>query len=381
MIKIILLDVDGVLVHPGGYRAALRATVSHFTGPEFTLSEEMLTELEKRGISSEWDMSPLLIAAYWNEILSRQPILTLPTDVACAATEINKLRDVELPKHFSIPEFPLLPGRYPAESAFEAECFTALPYDLRKNLLTTTRDINTSSTLRIFQHFALGSHKYTRTYNLPAELETESFLSLYDTSRINDAIRAELRRSNHRLAGFTSRPSGPPKEIAGYLPGFAPEAELALALTGLPDVPLMAFGRLEYLARHHDMDPASLVKPSPFHALAAIFAASTGEEWSALQAARHWHETGLIDERIHLLPKTFDLIVIEDTLGGVYSARAAAAILNKAGLEVNVHAIGLTSGSAAKAFAFEREGVSYFDDWESLIVEYCGSTSHPTAGL
>ena len=32
MTKIILLDIDGVLVHPGGYRAALRATVNHFLG-------------------------------------------------------------------------------------------------------------------------------------------------------------------------------------------------------------------------------------------------------------------------------------------------------------------------------------------------------------
>ena len=55
MIKIILLDVDGVLVYPGGYRAALRATVNHFIDPSLEIDEETLTELERRGIASEWN--------------------------------------------------------------------------------------------------------------------------------------------------------------------------------------------------------------------------------------------------------------------------------------------------------------------------------------
>ena len=69
MTKIILLDIDGVLVHPGGYRAALRATVHRFIDPDFQIQEDLLTSMEKRGIASEWDMSPLIIASYWNSIL------------------------------------------------------------------------------------------------------------------------------------------------------------------------------------------------------------------------------------------------------------------------------------------------------------------------
>jgi|GEM_PF-5258692 len=37
MTKIILLDVDGVLVRPGGYRAALRATLHRFWNAHFHL--------------------------------------------------------------------------------------------------------------------------------------------------------------------------------------------------------------------------------------------------------------------------------------------------------------------------------------------------------
>jgi hypothetical protein len=371
MIKIILLDVDGVLVHPAGYRAALRATINHLTGRAFTIPEGVLAELEKRGISSEWDMAPLVIATCWNEILSRQTIPNLPADVISAARVINRQPQEALPGSLSVPMFPLLPDRYPAESAFEAGCFASLPYTLRKNLLTGTRDITKSHTLRIFQHFALGSLKYSETYNLPPELETESFLSLYDTPAINGPFRAQLSQPNHYLVGFTSRPSGPPKEIAKSLPGFAPEAELALELTGLPNIPVIAFGKLEYLARQYSLDPASLVKPSAFHSLAAILAAWTGEEWASLQAARRWHETGMANELTRDLPEVFDLIVIEDTLGGVRSTRAAAEVLMRAGLQVNVHVIGLTSGSTTKASGFRQEGIPSFEGWESVMEVVC----------
>ena len=77
MKKVILLDIDGVLVQHGGYRAALHATLNHFANlmglSHFDFPEEKLAELEKRGIFSEWDMVPLLLAALWNDILSHRP--------------------------------------------------------------------------------------------------------------------------------------------------------------------------------------------------------------------------------------------------------------------------------------------------------------------
>jgi hypothetical protein len=48
MIRILLLDADGVMVQPAGYRAALRSTVNYFIGPPLALEEESLTELERR---------------------------------------------------------------------------------------------------------------------------------------------------------------------------------------------------------------------------------------------------------------------------------------------------------------------------------------------
>jgi hypothetical protein len=190
---------------------------------------------------------------------------------------------------------------------------------------------------------------------------------MHDTSNINDEIRAKLCQSNCHLAAFTSRPSRPPGEFGDATLGYAPEAELALELVGLSHIPLIAFGKLEYLASQYDLDPATLVKPSPVQALAAVLAAWTGEEWLALQAVHHWRETGTLNGLFDRLPKAFEWIVVEDTMGGIYSARTAGEILKKAGFDVNVRAIGLTSGNLAKASSFERAGVPYFQDWESLI--------------
>ena len=249
----------------------------------------------------------------------------------------------------------------------QAGYFSSIPYGLRKNLLTDTRNIYKSCTMRVFQHFTLGSENFAKTYNLRADFETESFLFTFDRSNINEDIRGKLLQSNHYLAALTSRPSLPPREVTGSALGFAPEAELALELIGLPNIPLMAFGKLEYLASKYGLEPAALVKPSPFQALAAILAAWTGEEWSSLQAANQWHRTGILNRSFHQLPKTFELIVVEDTMGGIFSVRSAGEILKKAGLDVSVRAIGLTSGNTAKASAFENAAVQYFQDWESLI--------------
>ncbi len=165
MTKIILLDVDGVLVQPGGYRAALRATVQHFIG-DLNVQEDLLTDMEKRGISSEWDMSPLIIAAYWDDILSRQPMGNLSDDVFVASKDVQRQCKVDAPVQLSIPEFGLVVGQYPAETSFHAGCFLSIPEALRRNLLIETRNFRKSATMRMAQHFTLGSRHFEETYGL-----------------------------------------------------------------------------------------------------------------------------------------------------------------------------------------------------------------------
>ncbi len=367
MKRIILLDIDGVLVQPGGYRAALRATVKKFIG-EYVIEEDLPISMEKRGISSEWDMSPLIIAAYWEDVLSRQPMENLSDDPVVAGEQIQKQRKVEEPHSLSIPAFDLVDGQYPVDAAYEQGCFPSIPSELRKNLMTVSRNVYKSHTFRAFQHFTLGSETFGVTYQLPAEFEAQSLLLTEDKANISAEIRERLRHERNSIAGFTARPSKPPREWDGSHVGYAPEAELGLELVGLADIPLMSFGKLEFIAAQHGLNPATLMKPAPFHALAGILTAWTGDELSALNAAYDWHTSGKLNGRFSELPKSFELYVIEDTMGGVRATQAAGAILREAGFEVSTHTLGLTSGIEQKADTFRKADVPFFENWESLIV-------------
>jgi hypothetical protein len=312
-------------------------------------------------------MAPLLLATYWNDILSRQPIQNLPTEVFSAATVINRQRKVDVPAHMFVPEFALVAGQYPAETAFRAGYFSSIPYEMRKNLLTETRNVYKSHTMRIFQHFTLGSEKFKETYNLPEELVTESYLLTHDRPIIDDEIYRKLRQPNHYFAAFTSRPSAPPRDVNTSHFGYAPEAELALELVGLSDIPLIGYGGLTYLANQRGLDAATLLKPSPVQALAAIAAAFTGEEWTTIQAAAEWQKTGQLNEVFSRLPRSFELIVVEDTIGGINSTLKAAEILQQAGMDITVQTLGLTSGSSSKAVPFKQAGILFFENWVALM--------------
>jgi hypothetical protein len=210
MTKIVLLDIDGVLVSHGGYRAALHSTLNHYASlmglNHFDFPEEKLAELEKRGIFSEWDMVPLLLGTLWNDILAHYPNLNLPADLSSAAMDIGRNVNGYLPRELHVPEFEFTAGQYPAEAALQQGCFPFIPADLRTNLLSQSRNVNFSHTMRLFQHYTLGSHIFSQTYELPAEIETDSFLHTHDRSKIDDEIRGRLRRSTLRLAGLTARP-------------------------------------------------------------------------------------------------------------------------------------------------------------------------------
>ncbi|MCL4274797.1 MAG: hypothetical protein KJZ77_13075 [Anaerolineales bacterium] len=374
MTKIILLDVDGVLVTPGGYRAALHATLNHFAhlmeASQYNLEEEQLSEFEKRGIFSEWDMTPLLIGAMWNEVLSHHPGVRLPANLTAAAKEIGQdLNHKHLPEHLHIPFFQIEDGKYPAESALQQGCFPNIPQELRVKLLSRTRDIHFSETMQVFQQFSLGSRIFEKTYKLRAAFETESLLSKHDVSNLTKETLAKLKNDRYYLSVLTARPSSPPREVENPPFGYAPEAELALELVGLAGIPITAFGKLEYIAAQQGLDPVVLLKPSPFQALAGTLAAWTGDELGALQAAYDWHTTGKLHSRFAELPKSFDLIVVEDTMGGIRSTQSAGEILKKAGFNVTVRPFGLTLGSTTKASTFEKAGVPYYEDWQTLAVE------------
>jgi len=363
--KIILLDIDSVLVQPHGYRAALRATIARFIPASVPIPESLILEIEKRGISSEWDMAALLIASYWNLILTQRPQKQLPDQVSAAAEMICRAAPLN-PLPLALPEFDLTPGEFPSQTALRLGLFPAIPPALKRNLLAFTRDITRSDPTRALQHFTLGSARFERAYRLPADFGSESYLLKYDQPNLDESDCAVLRREDARLAILTARPSAPPREVKEFLAGYAPEAELALELVQLSGVPLMGYGKLQYIAAQRGLDAAALIKPSAFHALAGILSAWTGEELPALQAAADWLQTQKLPAAFGALPTSFELLVVEDTLGGVRSTRAAAQALNAHGFQVTARPLGLSGASAAKAAAFAAADVAHFENWKTL---------------
>lgn len=374
MRRIILLDIDGVLVQPRGYRSALRAVLDYFASlmglSPFDLTETSLHQLEARGISSEWDMLPLLLAAIWQEILSGQEAVDLPADVKEAAIAMGRLRVRSEEVIPAIPVFPLLPDCYPAESALSAGLFPAIPLPLRENLLLHTRDPFRSATTRLFQQYVLGSALYRRIYRQENEVESDSYLQRYDRPLLPPPVQKQLcalsQQEETSLAAMTARPCLPPRGIDGEVYGYAPEAEIALRMVGLPEVTLIGFGKLKYVGELYGIEAEMLLKPSPVHALAAVGAVLSGDELWASRAAVEWLLRGG-REIFHRLPPEIEIHVVEDTLGGIRSAWGAAEVLKQEGKIVRVFSWGMTGNQAEKTQALTEKGIPCYGDWESLL--------------
>ncbi len=369
MTRILLLDIDGVLVYPLGYRAALRAAFDRLTGCADCLSETLLASLEARSISSEFDMLPLLVGACWQERLARHPLPDLPTDVLDAAVRIRQAAPDGL-CDLSIPPFPISAHLFPAEAAYRAGLFPAIPDRLRRNLLLHSRDVYRSSTTRLFQEFVLGSETFSRTYRLPAQIRTPSYLQRHDRPLLGGSAFARLERARRtnglHLASITARPSLPPSEILDPDGAYPPEAEQALAQVGLADMPVIGLGRLDYVARRAGLPVEALLKPAPAHALAAILAAQWGQELLAVETAVRSLHAGRFQPPT-ALPATFEVHVVEDTSAGIRSAQQAVQWLNAWGYVVAFFPWGLSAGNPLKREALQQEGIPCFDAWDDLL--------------
>ncbi len=177
----------------------------------------------------------------------------------------------------------------------------------------------------------------------------------------------KLRQSAAHLVAFTARPPRRRGKSKLLPADMRRKRRSRWSWSAFPTFPLISFGRLQYLGEQRGYDPEIFLKPSPVQALAGIAAALTGDEWSALQAACDWYETGQLTGPLAQLPHSFELGIVEDTLSGIRSVVAAGEILQGAGLDVTVRTYGLTSGSAAKSAAFEQAGVPYYSDWDALM--------------
>jgi hypothetical protein len=382
---IALFDLDGVLVQPGGYRAATKAAIVYYLeqmGLKTTFpGEDFFEHLEALGISSEWDMVPISIAMYLEEVVQRAglPSKTITLDEALAYLKQKKLSFPNLSYKTHLARIkPFLKKELSPSDAVLAECLSGQPslifpalsgQTLLKELLAETRWPARSRTTRLFQNHVLGSQVFRKTYSLEPILECDSYLEAYDLPLITPAtwlkVREGMEQGKLGCAVYTLRPSLPAAG-SGFEPlGFSPEAEMALKLVKAPTFPLIGYGQINCLAEKVHQTTDSLVKPNPVQALAAIGSAICGDEWRALQWAYQLaqpNEKSPLTADVSIeIPANLNVNVFEDSGFGIQAVKDAIEILKRSGIPASLKAWGVTA-SDLKAGSLNKQGAVVFRD-------------------
>jgi hypothetical protein len=392
--QILLFDIDGVLVAPYGYRESVRATLGHFyrqmNFPEsFLPDEDVISGFEAIRITSEWDMVPICLAAAIDGWLAANPEFILSDQLSTALPEIGDAASTT-----NLPRDPgylrlqqslsglVKPGEYPADTVLRrvrSERPSALLTHLSgscllDSLLAHSRDLNQSVTTRVFQHFTLGSRAFQACYNQVPSFQSESLLAEFDLPLLPAELSQRLLDLHTQReiypAAFTMRPSLAPRSVDDHLPNrYAPEAEIALELVRLSDIPLIGYGRILYLANQIGLEAEELLKPSPVQAIAAILAAISGNEILALTEAYHvYAKSGGFP--ISLLNPGDRLIVhiFEDSAGGIEAVFRAAAILRSIGISVQVSGYGIAT-HPRKTAALEKAGAAIHSSTVQAVLQ------------
>jgi len=340
--RILLFDMDGVLLESHGYHLALQETVRYMARElgleDLSLSANDIATFEAGGITNEWDEAAISTALLFETVWKIDSKRTIPETLHFPKTASLNLQ--------SDPDFNALARRlsssdlrhlHPLERAVhcftETDHFNKAQYQILHNLLEGAHDPQRSLTHRIFQELVLGSTEYAHFYGLPAMFECESYLLKHDISNLSHSESAHLRdwmsSPDQAASVITSRPSCPPAGVFS-----TPEAEIGAELVGLKNIPIVGWGGITWLAQQRHVDQQTFVKPSPVHALAALRVALGDEQETSLKEAADLVETGQAGPEWQRLAGA-QISVFEDTPDGIKSLQAAQDILERMG--VNIH--------------------------------------------
>jgi len=392
-VPVFLFDIDGVLVEPHGYRQSIRLTLNHFTSRmglgDLCPDEADISLFESQGVTSEWDIVPICLAAILDALQGNHPELRFPPDLLLAC-EVVRAGHAQNP----VVDYQSLalklgtsfkPGVIPSKLALMLnETGRTQPpfphlvgHPLLAHLLDQTRNIYTSLVTRTFQHYSLGSDRFeqtygssTQTHSLAPEFETISYLKTCDrpilTRKWRDTLISQWKAGCLHLAAYTARPSlvknlGNNREMT-----YSPEAEMALELTGLEGIPLVGYGQVCALAELTGLSPEQIIKPSPIQPLGAIGAALYRDEMSAMLAAERLING---DEAMYFkdMP-ALDIHIFEDSAGSIRAVEKAASLLAEHGVPITVHAWGVAT-DPSKVTALQKVGAAILADVNQALVE------------
>jgi hypothetical protein len=366
-VNILLFDVDGVLIEDGGYYVALIKTLDYFNrllGADpivFGLPDR--DQFHARGYVNEWDLCPLCAGILLIETLARQPDRFLrpapfedflrqlrgalvPQLAEVARPYLEQIdraqgKPVERARDVLLSALAQLPLRADTRTATES---------LLREMFSQTHDVDRAPVTQIFQEFVIGSQLYAESYQLPPRFSEPSVLITEDRPLISIESKQKLagwaQANRAQICVYTARPSLPPADDPDRIPhlGYSPEAELGMQLLDM-HYPLIATGRVQWLAAKVKVPFESVTKPAPIQALAAIGAALTREEANSLLAA---HALMSREELVGPLKKLRDQVVnvwiVEDGILGLQATHGAIDLLRRSGFDVQAHAIGIAAG-------------------------------------
>lgn len=371
--KILLFDMDGVLIEPRAYHQALSETVTMMGYAlgyrDVNLTREDIEVFESVGVTSEWDSAAICSALLLRRVWKVFSEITLPPAPPLP----------ELPQHdMPIPDFQSffrsqamedttgMPALSRAEYALLADCQTLTETQViaLRDLLRGARRIDRSLTHHIFQELVLGSQVFHTIYSLEPFQVTKSYLLTYDRPALSQETRDQLlawsAQPDHTSVVFTNRPSQSP-------PGFfgTPEAELGMKMLGLEKLPFVGRGCLAWLAEAREVDPDTLLKPSAVHSLTALRRALDDPLEEALDLSIALVLDKETDSSWQALREA-TVYVFEDSIKGLRSALAAQEALSLAGVTIQLHLVGVST-SPTKRLALEIAGAQVFSDITSAL--------------
>ena len=364
----LVLDIDGVLLEAQGYRLACMDTINDFLAqmgqPGLSVDREVTDRFESSGISCEWDMVPLTLAAFVNYYCSVTGEVL--QDVFPPRCEKSVFPDNAAFKHMLLGQI----IEYSKLLDPDATCINAIynayresdgcglehlwRQPFRDRFFVDTLDPWKCPFFAGLMNRLLGSGEFRNFYGMEPPFECGSYLETKDRLLISDSNRAllpELPEKEIYPVVMTYRPTKYPAKAGNKGKNYLvndPEGECALRLLGWADdrVPMVGTGSLCYIEEKYDLRRECYVKPHAFHALASVMTAVCEDEIEALEAA---HQLCTADPEKSGSPaakwfrpgEKLSLAVFEDSVTGIKSVRNAAEVLRKWGYEASAVACGI----------------------------------------
>lgn len=401
--KVLLLDIDGVLVRPGGYRRAYRDTVNSFLS-EFGLtrlnlnSDHFAENFEAIEIPAEWEMVPLTLAMIFDYLLSLDPTLELPRTLQDARPLATLSGDISGFDAYFRRTLPILQAHMDGPSLPTQAIFRAIkrgdspsrlfPFFRREALLTDifsdSLNIHKSTPMQRLEAFLLGKEAFRETFGIDCPDGIVSTLETCDEPLLAERYREKIWKENGKTifaAGMTARPDRLDRSFPSSLRngfGGIPEAECAfhaLGWRGDDGVKLIGCISLETVENWLGVPTDTYLKPHPVHALSALILALNGNPFLAIDAAQRYYEDQ--DESLlkELIAKNniLRVAVVEDSAIGIRSASAAVELLRRDGYSIEFLPYGvrtaegkneLLTRAGAKLVASVNEAIEDFlPDW------------------